>query len=127
MIEKKYLGIDWGEKRIGLAVGDDVTKLAVPYGLVKNLEEVLLVIREEEIEAVVIGQPLMLSGHSDFIKPYQDFLNSLQEKTNIEIISRDERLSSRAADALSGTKKDKADRDSIAAMLILQGFFDMSQ
>ena len=43
---KKYLGIDWGTKRIGLALADEETNLALPYKTVANLEEVLFEIKD---------------------------------------------------------------------------------
>ena len=52
------MGIDWGLSKIGLALGDAVTKIATPYKVVKNVAEVLEVIKQEAVEQVVLGQPI---------------------------------------------------------------------
>ncbi|MBU0897878.1 Holliday junction resolvase RuvX, partial [Patescibacteria group bacterium] len=62
-LEKKYLGIDWGEKRIGLAIGDSETKIALPFKTVENIEAVLQVINDEKIDAVIIGEPLSIINY----------------------------------------------------------------
>jgi putative Holliday junction resolvase len=127
MINKKierFLGIDWGEKRIGLALGDSEIKMAVPFKVVNNLEEILAIIDSEEIDKIIIGQPLKLSGQYDFPVIFKNFVDSIQKRTNIVVELIDERLTSKAADALIGSKKTKAPRDAIAAMLILQSYLD---
>ena len=121
-LEKKYLGIDWGEKRIGLAVGDSETKIAIPFKTVKNIEEVLQVIVDEEINIIIVGKPLSIVNYKLQItnEKYNKFIKDLKDKSNLQIELIDERLSSKAADALIGDKKVKAKRDEVAAMLILQ-------
>jgi putative holliday junction resolvase len=122
--DRQYLGIDWGEKRIGLALADGETKMALPLGTVSNLKELLKVIKEENITAIIIGLPQKMSGEEADNKGFLNFLKELKEKSEIEVIAIDERLSSKAADALFGGKKDKAQRDEIAATLILQSYLD---
>ena len=122
---KKYLGIDWGEARIGLALGDDENRIATPIDTVLTIEEVLKVIKQEKIDEVVVGEPVKMSGSKlEMHKDYVGFLNLLKNELSIPIHTVDERLSSRAADALPGDKKNKAKRDAIAAMLILQSHLD---
>ena len=122
---KYYLGIDWGEARIGLALGDSETRIASPLGTAFTFEEVIKTIKEENIDTVVIGEPVKMSGEKlNLQKEYLVFLNTLKQKVKIPIESVDERLTSQAADALAGDKKTKAGRDAIAAMLILQSYFD---
>jgi putative Holliday junction resolvase len=123
---KEYLGIDWGEKRIGLAVGNDETKIATPFKTVANLEELLAVISAEVVDALVIGSPVKMSGAAANNPAWLDFVARLEKKSVCPLIFLDERLSSLAADALIGTKKTKASRDEIAATLILQNYFDKS-
>lgn len=121
---KEYLGVDWGEKRIGLAVGNDEIKIATPFKTVANLEELLAVIEAEAIDSLVIGDPRKMSGAAANNPLWLDFMARLQKKSACVVILLDERLSSLAADALPGTKKTKASRDEIAATLILQSYFD---
>jgi putative holliday junction resolvase len=124
-VEKKYLGIDWGEKRIGLALGDNETKLATPYKTVGSIEEIVKAVREEKISVVVVGKPLKMQNEKlKMQNEFLDFLVLLKKKLNISIETVDERLSSKAADALSGNKKEKAGRDALAAMIILQSYLD---
>ena len=120
----RYLGVDWGEKRIGLALGDSELKLATPFLVASSIDEVIKIIKEEGIDALVIGNPKeMDGGESRLQKEFEDFLNNLKA-TGLETILIDERLSSKQADSLLGGKKDKAPRDAVAAMLILQSYFD---
>lgn len=130
-----YLGVDWGEKRIGLALADSETKIATPFKVVGNLQEVMAEIKKEKIDVIVVGKPLPIfnfsarggsapGGQFPISKQFGEFIKLLKKKINIPVEMADERLSSKAADALSGTKKTKAPRDAVAAMLILQGHLD---
>jgi len=118
----RYLGIDWGEARIGLAIGDSELKLASPLGVVHDLRQVLEVIKKEDIDIVILGEPLKMSGKAEFLDSFKKFYNKLKKEIKVELY--DERLTSKEADALPGTKKTKAAQDAIAAMLTLQSFFD---
>ena len=123
--EKKYLGIDWGEKRIGLALGDSEIKLATPYKIVNGIDEIIKIIKEEKIDVVVIGKPLKMQNEKLKMQDeFLDFLVLLKKRLDIPIETVDERLSSKAVDALPGDKKTKAGRDAVAAMLILQNYLD---
>ncbi|MFZ4631833.1 MAG: Holliday junction resolvase RuvX [Patescibacteria group bacterium] len=124
MDDKKYLGIDWGEKRIGLALADEETCLALPFKTVSSLTELLAVIKEEEIDEIVIGSPKKMNGDVANNPLWLNFVEQLEIKSGKKINFLDERLSSLAADALSGEKKDKAERDEIAATIILQDYLD---
>lgn len=121
----KYLGIDWGEKRIGLAMGDGETKIASPFKTVGFVKEIFDVIKDEDIDEVIVGRPLKMSNSKEQISSqYQNFLNEIKKEIKLPIIEIDERLTSKAADNLVGNKKTKAGRDEIAAMLILQQYLD---
>lgn len=121
----KYLGIDWGEKRIGLAIGDDEVKIASPYSVAEKPEAIIDIIKEEEIDCLVIGRPVSLvDPNFPVSEKFEQFVNFLKDNAHVKIEFLDERLSSKAADALAGDKKTKASRDEIAAMLILQQFLD---
>jgi putative Holliday junction resolvase len=121
---KKYLGIDWGLSRIGLALGDDETNMAIPFKIVSNVRDILKIIKEEEIDIIVLGEPIKMSGANDLDDNFLKFKNKFEKNINIPLKYIDERLTSKAADALSGDKKNKASRDALAAMLILQSYFD---
>jgi len=122
---KIYLGVDWGEKRIGLALADSETRLATPFKTVENVDEVALAVKSQQVDVLVLGKPYQISDlQLPISEQFGDFLIELKNRTNIAIELIDERLSSKAADALSGDKKTKASRDEIAAMLILQSYLD---
>ena len=72
----------------------------------------------------IVGSPKKMSGEEASNKDWQYFIKQLKEKSGVEVELLDERLSSLAADALSGENKDKAGRDEIAATLILQDYLD---
>lgn len=122
---EKYLGIDWGEKRIGLATAEEETGLALPLGTVANLAGLLQAISEEEITTIVIGRPYKIGGLEIKLSPdYLKFLELLKKKVIIPIHEIDERFSSKEADAMGGPKNMRAGRDEIAAALILQNYLD---
>lgn len=121
---KNYLGIDWGEKRIGLAMADGETCLALPLKTVGSLSEVLSVVKSEKIDIIVIGSPKKMSGAAADNQSWQGFVQALKEQSGRPVEFLDERLSSLAADALEGNGKEKAERDEVAATLILQDFLD---
>lgn len=118
-----YLGVDWGEKRIGLATADSDVKLALPFKTVASLAELLVVLKEEDINIIIIGEPIKMRGEAANSELFLDFLNKLKAKSYLEVILVDERLSSLAADAF-GDSKQKAARDEIAAAIILQNYLD---
>ncbi len=124
METKKYLGVDWGEKRIGLATADEETCIALPLKTVGNLAELLTVIEEEKIDEIIIGSPKKMSGEAADNPLWLSFVEQLKTRGGKPVNFLDERLSSLAADALSGEKKEKAERDEIAATIILQDYLD---
>jgi len=128
---KIYLGIDWGKSKIGLAIGDDHTGVAVPFLVAKNLAEVVKIIKKEAIDKIIIGNPLSLSGKKGGeAKYFEDFLADLKKQVKQPIELIDERLTSKLADTLrqqAGSKQAKkgmANQDAVAAMLILESYFN---
>lgn len=122
---KKYLGIDWGEKRIGLSIADGETKIAIPYKVAKDIEEISKIIKTEGINEIIVGLPTKLNNKpGKNVELTRNFISGLKKTTALPVVEIDERLTSKGADALCGDKKTKASRDAIAAMLILQTFLD---
>jgi len=120
---KIYIGIDWGAAKIGVAIGDNQSKTAVPLAVVKNIDELKEIINKEQADVLVLGEPIKMSGDNNFLQAFNDFKEKLNDlKIPVEMI--DERLTSKLADKLFGNKKEKAPQDAIAAMLILQSYFD---
>ena len=124
---KKYLGIDWGKKRIGLSFAESETKIVMPLKAVFNLKEVLKEITDNEIDVVVIGMPFQLdkaeinkSIKDDFLK----FVKILEEKSGLKIEKIDERFTSKQADLMFCGNKRDGKRDINSAIIILQNYLD---
>lgn len=118
-----YLGIDWGEKRIGLAVADLEVKIANNFKTVNNINELLFLIKDLEIKEIVLGKPMKLSGNLSSEK-FNSFYQSLKEKTEVEIVLFDERLSTNLSKNLNLLNKAKYDKDQSSACLILQSYLE---
>ncbi|MHC4551202.1 MAG: Holliday junction resolvase RuvX [Planctomycetota bacterium] len=130
----RYLAIDHGQKRTGLAVSDASETLASPHSVIETqssvelLRRVLLVIEDEKIQAVVLGLPYNMDGtEGPRAKQVREFGKILAEKIDIPIHFHDERLSSFEAEGLITdmqlTRKKKKKRlDAIAAAAILRAF-----
>lgn len=114
------LGIDWGEKRIGLALGNSEVKIASPFGVVKNISELKDFIVKEKIERIIVGEPVNEKMNDNFLK----FIEDLKNDINLPLDLVDERFSSQAADSLDKNARKEGNRDAMAAMIILQSYFD---
>jgi putative Holliday junction resolvase len=125
----KFLGIDYGSKRIGLAIGDSETKLAQPFKAV-SLDELPEVIKEQgPFEAVILGLPRNLDGgetpQTIAVRRFSD--DVLWRKLKIDAIFQDEAATSAIAEEnlkLSGKPYEKGDIDAEAAAIILQDYLD---
>ncbi|HZW39753.1 MAG TPA: Holliday junction resolvase RuvX [Ignavibacteriaceae bacterium] len=136
MEEKRILAIDYGLKRIGLALSDPLLIFAYPFETIQNTEkmydELLKIISEKNVFKILLGYPTNDRGESsDFTKQVLKFKEELSKKTSIEIILRDERYTSIMAQEnvlQSVTKKmkrrDKGLIDRNSAAIILQEFLD---
>lgn len=127
------LGIDYGKKKIGLAISDLVSKLADPLEVIKfDLQEDAI----EKIEKIVseIGVKKIVLGISEgkTAKETKVFGDILQKKLNLPIIYFDETLSTQLAQQMSinagiKRKKRKDMEDAFAAALILQSYLDQRE
>lgn len=128
-----YLAFDYGEKRIGTAVGDTITGTARPLAtLTGGFEAVMKLVAEWRPSALVVGLPLMEDGTDQRITTLtRKFAKELEARSQLPVHFSDERYSSRAADDLlrdarsSGAmtrRVKKGDRDGIAAKILLEQF-----
>ena len=130
----KVLGIDYGTKRIGVAIGDMETKVAVPLRLleIKDLrlviEEIEKIAKEEEVGLIVVGLPLRAEGgKSATQKKVEKFIKELHDVVKIHIVTQDERFTTAQVErAMKGYGKAAKgiDKEAAAAALILQNWFD---
>lgn len=130
----RYLAIDHGQKRTGLAVCDASETVVSPHSVIQTqsstelLKQVLKVIQQEGIESLVIGLPFNMNDtEGPRAKEVRTFAKMLSEAAQIPVIFFDERLSSFEAEQLMvemelTRKKKKKRLDAIAAAEILKGF-----
>lgn len=130
----RYLAIDVGERRTGLAVGDDETGLASPAEVVasrtaaQRLSMLVAAIGRYEPDALVVGLPLNMDGsEGPAAASVRGLGAALAEAVGLRVYFQDERLSSASADEVmagSGLTRGqkKARRDALAAAAILRSF-----
>lgn len=133
----RYLAIDYGQKRTGLAICDRDEMLASPFAVLDNPKEVLAkisaTVEKEEIEAIVVGLPLNMDDTQGAqAKQVLKFAEQLKSIVEVPIHFQDERLSSFAAEeklsAAEFTRKKKKKRlDAVAAAEILQAFLEQKK
>ncbi|MBN2399306.1 MAG: Holliday junction resolvase RuvX [Candidatus Aminicenantes bacterium] len=134
----KVLAIDFGSKRIGLAVGNSQTRVGTPLGQIASsnqrlvLDEIARKIGEFEIEQIVVGYPLNMDGsRGPACMAVERFAASLRKRAKLPVVLVDEKLSSFEAEemgkAIEGDfRKRKTFLDSVAAQVILKTFFERS-
>ena len=132
----RALGLDVGERRIGVAVSDPDGTVAVPVTVIERkseaaaLGEITALIRDHDIDRIIVGMPLSLDGNlGKQAETVQAFEQSLKECTDVPVVDWDERLSTLHAERMmveAGVKRGKRKRrlDSVAAAIILQGYLD---
>lgn len=127
---KRLLGIDYGMKRIGLALSNSQGEMAEPFMIIHKLKELDDIIPAKNIEGIVIGLPLQTDGkEGDIAKQVHLFANRVAEKYCLPVFLIDERYTSKfASEYLSGKcmrqEKQKKVLDAYAAARILQKAID---
>jgi len=138
----RIVGLDVGERRIGVAVSDVTRTLARPLGVLRpagldvdavrlSADEIGRLAREEDgVASIVVGLPRRLDGTpSDMTRRVEQFARQLEARTALPVTLQDERLSSREAESrLALREKDwrvrKQRLDAAAAAVILQDYRD---
>ena len=132
----RLIGLDLGSKRIGISICDEKQLIATPLktinrsSLEKLIDELKIVISENNIKGIIIGNPLNMDGSSGrSAQSVKDTSENIEKKINIPICLWDERLSTVGAFNLSSqldvniSKREKK-IDENAAAFILQGAID---
>ena len=135
----RALGIDFGERRVGVAVSDPTGVIAQPLPTLRRragkrmplraLEELA---EEYGVQVIVVGLPLALSGDdTDWTRTVRDVAGKLEERSGLPVQLVDERFTSARAEravrtlGLPKSKREEKDRvDAAAAVLILQSWLD---
>lgn len=130
----KILGLDIGQKRIGVAICDRLEIAASPFCVVKAgktaVDEVIKIIEREVVEAVVIGLPVSFDGiERASCERARYFKNELGKRSSLPIDFVDERYTSKIAEASlieSGMRREQRREviDAVAASLILRSFIE---
>jgi putative Holliday junction resolvase len=135
----RILGLDIGDKRIGVALSDPMGILASPLTIIErtseteDVEKIVSLINQHQVKEIIIGLPLSLRGDvGEQAEKVHVFVDHLVRHTDVPVELRDERLSTVSANRLmreARTKKTKQKifDDAFAAALILQGYLDESQ
>ncbi len=135
----KYLGIDYGRKRIGLAISDFTAMISMPFDVIhvrskrETIDAIREVCEEKEVECIVLGLPLNMDGsRGEMAEEASSFAEALRSAMNVEVLEWDERLSSAFAEkALLENDMSRSYRktvkDKIAAQSILQSYLDSRQ
>ena len=126
----RILGIDYGDKKIGLAFGDSSARVAVPLEVIRNegdvtIEELVRRVKEEDIDLVVVGVPLPQGNHSGVqLEKTRKFIDTLAQAVSVPVVEEDESFTSVESVRLQQEFNAQADEDALAAMLIVQSYID---
>jgi putative holliday junction resolvase len=129
------LGIDPGERRVGVAAADLETRMARPVEVIDRTRmdaaaRIAQLAEELGVQQIVVGRPTGLSGQAGpAVAAQQRFVEELRAATTVTITEWDERLTTvlaeqnlRTAGASAAVRKER--RDAVAAQIMLQGFMD---
>ena len=134
----KVLGVDFGERRTGVAISDDSCVIAFPRETLEcpRIDQaaaaVARIAAEEKVAAIIVGYPLNMNGSKGpRTERTEEFLAELAKRTKIPLKKWDERLSTKIAEAVlieAGTRREKRRGvvDKLAAQIILQSYLDAS-
>lgn len=128
----RVLGVDYGTRRVGLALSDSARTVALPYRTLpagpQLLDAIAAVVEREGVVEVVVGLPLGLRGQeTERTREVRAFAEKLQARLGIPVHLVDERLTSleaerRLREAGRKPSREKHRVDQVAAMLILESF-----
>lgn len=139
----RFLGIDYGSKRIGLAISDENNQIAFPKGIILThdhpLEHIGKILKEENITDVVIGESMDFAGQKNKIsEDIESFISELKKNFSVVVHKQKEfltsvearkmgvtKINSQKSESHSKIKKERGGRvDAGAATLILQRFLE---
>ena len=138
----RYMGLDYGDKTVGVAVSDEMGITAQPYltitrerrnKLRQTCKQIEDIIREKNIEVIVVGKPLNMNGtEGERIEETREFIEMIRRRTGLRVEELDERLTTVEADRIldaTGVAKENRKEyiDKMAAAIILQTYLDMKK
>jgi putative Holliday junction resolvase len=132
----RSLGIDYGTKRVGLALSDTLGLTANPLAVVPRssiVDEVMRLVKEKDVGTIVVGLPTGLGGDEGIsASEARELADELATATGVDVVLRDERYTTRIAETAlleSGMKRRKRREsvDKVAAAIILQDYLDSNR
>lgn len=129
----RALGIDYGEKRVGVAISDGLGLTARPLTVVPRataVEEVMSLVKDQDVVTIVVGLPTGLGGREGMsATEARKLADEIAAATGVEVVMRDERYTSRIAESAlleSGMKRRRRREnvDKVAAAILLQDYLD---
>ena len=133
---KRLLGIDYGSKRVGVAVSDPLNIIARGVTVIPNSDSLIAEIRriaaEFDVGKIVVGMPLNLKGEKGSkAEEVERFIAALEEELRIEVVRQDERFTTleahrtlREMNVGKSRRRSRETIDEMASALILQGYLD---
>ena len=126
----RFLGIDVGDKRIGIAITDPTNTIAQPLTTIKrgegDIEAICDLTRENDVGEIVVGLPINMNGtRGEMAEKVSAFADKLRENVDVPVVYVDERLSTMEAERLMisadvSRRKRRKSIDKIAAAIILE-------
>ena len=135
----RTLGVDYGERRVGLAVSDELGMMALPLDILsvqssrQVIGDVLRLCHEKQVAGIVVGMPLNMDGsRGPAVEAVERFVLELRRQGDRAVEVWDERMSSRQVermliDADVSRAKRKGIVDKLAAQVILQSYLDANE
>lgn len=135
----RVIGLDYGSKTVGVALSDELMLTAQPLTTIhrdrptklrQTLAQIEQIIEQYDVDRIVVGWPKKLDNEEgERCEKTKEFGDMLENRTGLEIIYQDERLTTAHADGVleqGGIRKDKRKQyiDKMAASLILQNYLD---
>ena len=122
----KYLGIDYGTKRVGLATSDDEGSMAFPLRIIPNsrtlVEDIAVICKAERIGTIVVGESHNFENKPNpIMRRITSFAEELRRETGLPVAFMPEIFSSKEAERVTGTNETN---DASAAAIVLQSYLD---
>ena len=139
MQKHRKMGVDYGDKRIGIALSDLLCIISSPHEVYQNrgeedaLKHLDKIIKENDVDEVAFGLPLNMDGtEGERAKLHRAFGEKLENYSGVKVYFIDERLTSAEAEDIlisSGVRREKRKEliDKIAAQIILQTFINLKK
>ena len=122
----KYMGIDYGSKRVGIALSDELHTLAFPHSVIENTQtlvsDVIRLCKDHSVGLIVVGESKNFKQEENHImKDIKPFVEEIKKQSGIDVVLHPECLTSQQAERLQGAH---AMLDASAAAIILQSYID---